>query len=538
MPNRTVVFGLLGTTLDAGKGAERWGRWRPTISLFQQPDFLVNVFHLVYSRRFAGMAKVAVDDIRGLSPETEIVEHVIDFTNPWDFEEVYGKLLDLTESCPFEPEQEDYLFHITTGTHVAQICIFLLTESRRFPGRLLQSSPRHGEGKRGDGSISIVDLDLSRYDRIASRFRREATDDIAFLKSGIETQNAEFNRLMELIERVAIRSTEPILLTGPTGAGKSRLARQIYELKKQRTGMKGQFVELNCATLRGDAAMSTLFGHTRGAYTGAIQERKGLLRQADRGMIFLDEIGELGLDEQAMLLHAIEEKRFLSVGADQESESDFQIICGTNRDLLDEVEKGGFREDLLARINLWTFRLPGLKDRPEDILPNIGFELGLYERSVGTRVGFNKEAMERFLAFARSPDAPWTANFRDLKATVMRMCTLARGARIAVEDVDEEIKRLRAAWRTGGIRSGASVAGGQGTSVLPPRLMELLQVQDEFDRCQLQRVIEVCRECPSLAEAGRRLFAVTRLQKASTNDSDRLKKYLARFGLDWELVTR
>lgn len=529
-PHQTVVFGLLGTQLDIGKGTERWGRWRPTISLFQQEDFQIDRFHLIYNPRYAAMARAIIADIGSLSPATRIVEHSIPFSDPWDFEEVYGKLLDLIEACDFDPEREEYLFHITTGTHVAQICIFLLAESRRFPGKLLQSSPARDTGNHPTGSISIVDLDLSRYDRIASRFLREARDDIAFLKSGIETQNDAFNKLIELIERVAIRSAEPILLSGATGAGKSRLARRIYELKRQRAGLSGEFVEVNCATLRGDAAMSALFGHTRGAYTGAVQDRKGLLALADKGMVFLDEIGELGIDEQAMLLGAIEEKRFYPVGADREVRSDFRIICGTNRDLSREVEEGRFREDLLARIDLWNFELPGLRDRPEDILPNIDYELGLYEQAIGTRVAFNKEALTRFLEFARSPQAAWKANFRDLKASITRLCTLAEGARINGRDVDEEIARLRASWSSG----APSARSAPDLPFDPPRLG--IGDIDEFDRCQLARVVGVCRECASLAEAGRRLFAVSRLRRGSLNDTDRLKKYLARFGLDWERV--
>jgi transcriptional regulatory protein RtcR len=102
-----------------------------------------------------------------------------------------------------------------------------------------------------------------------------------------------------------------------------------------------------------------------------VQERAGLLRAANNGMLFLDEIGELGLDEQAMLLRALEEKTFLPLGSDKEAHSDFQLICGTNRDLHAAVREGRFREDLLARIHLWTFVLPGLRDRREDIEPNL-----------------------------------------------------------------------------------------------------------------------------------------------------------------------
>ena len=120
--------------------------------------------------------------------------------------------------------------------------------------------------------------------------------------------------------------------------------------------------------------MSTLFGHIKGAFTGATIARPGLLKAADQGLLFLDEIGELGLDEQAMLLRAVEDKRFLPVEADREAHSDFQLIVGTNRDLQLEVGRGAFREDLLARINLWTFRLAGLVERHEDIAPNLDYE--------------------------------------------------------------------------------------------------------------------------------------------------------------------
>ena len=128
--------------------------------------------------------------------------------------------------------------------------------------------------------------------------------------------------------------------------------------------MSGELVEVNCATIRGDGAMSALFGHVKGAFTGALEARPGLLRKAHGGVLFLDEIGELGADEQAMLLRAIEEKAFFPLGSDREVNSDFLLLAGTNRDLGAEVAAGRFREDLFARINLWTFRLPGPRRAP------------------------------------------------------------------------------------------------------------------------------------------------------------------------------
>jgi transcriptional regulatory protein RtcR len=527
---KTTVIGLLGPTLDTGKRASRWERWRPTVGLCQQKGLTVQRFDLLYQPRFKGLMQRVSEDIRTVSPTTEVVPHPITLRNPWDFEEVFGVLHDFAAAYAFDPEHEDYLVHITTGSHVAQICLFLLTEARYFPARLVQTGPaKRIRGQDTAGTHTIIDLDLSRYDQLARRFQKELDDDLSFLKSGIATRNPDFNRLIEKIEQVALHSVDPILLTGPTGAGKSRLARRVFDLKRARHQLEGEFVEVNCATLRGDAAMSTLFGHQKGAFTGALQDRPGLLRAADRGMLFLDEIGELGMDEQSMLLRAIEEKTFLPMGSDRETRSDFQLICGTNHRLENDVQKGDFREDLLARINLWTFRMPGLRDRREDIEPNLEYELDQFARRTGRRVTFNKEARRRFLDFAVSPGAVWRANFRDLNGAVTRMATLAPGGRITPAEVEEEKARLRTAWEV----VARPMDSGQ------PHLQSILTGEqraaiDPFDRVHLEEVLRVCRQSHNLSEAGRRLFAVSRQAKKTPNDADRLRKYLLKFGLKWE----
>ncbi|HEV8269067.1 MAG TPA: RNA repair transcriptional activator RtcR [Thermoanaerobaculia bacterium] len=528
MNKKQVVIGLLGPTLDRGDGAGRWGEWRPTVSLFQHEDFLVDRLELLHAKKFTTLADVVSADILSVSPETELKRHVVELQDAWDFEEVFGSLHDFARAYPFDTDREDYFVHITTGTHVAQICLFLLTESRALPARLLQSSPPLRKTTRAIGSYQVIDLDLSRYDRIAARFQTEHKASLSFLKSGIETKNTAFNALIERIERVAVASRAPLLLTGPTGAGKSLLARRIYELKRTRRQVEGPLVEVNCATIRGDGAMSALFGHEKGAFTGAVEKRSGLLRAADGGMLFLDEVGELSADEQAMLLRAIEEKRFLPVGSDREVKSDFALIAGTNRDLAADVRDGRFREDLFARINLWTFRLPPLRERPEDIEPNLDYELRELVRKTGESVRFNREARERFLTFARSPESLWTANFRDLNAAVTRMATLATGGRITTALVDEEAERLVCHWRAGESPSASAlvdVLGEKGATAL-----------DRFDAVQLADVVEVCRKSRSLSEAGRMLYAQSRREKRMPNDADRLRKYLARFGLAWKTL--
>jgi transcriptional regulatory protein RtcR len=304
--------------------------------------------------------------------------------------------------------------------------------------------------------------------------------------------------------------------------------------------------------------MATLFGHARGAFTGAVGEREGLLRQAHKGVAFLDEIGDLGLDEQAMLLRAIEDRRFRPMGSDREVESDFQLLAGTHRDLAARVAEGRFREDLLARIELWTFRLPGLRERPEDIEPNLDFELEASGRRLGVRASFNREARERFVAFAVSPEARWTSNFRDFSAAVTRLATLSRGGRIDMAAVEEEIARLRARWRAVRREEGspaavtpaatavtavtavtaATAATDDDALVRAVLGAEGADALDRFDRPQLAEVIRVCRASPTLSAAGRELFARSRAGRTSFNDSDRLRKYLARLGLTWERVSR
>jgi transcriptional regulatory protein RtcR len=158
------------------------------------------------------------------------------------------------------------------------------------------------------------------------------------------------------------------------------------------------------------------------------------------------------------------------------------------------------------------------------------FELDQFAQKTGNRITFSKEARHKFLDFALSPGAAWKGNFRDLNAAVARMATLTLGGRISVEVVDEEIERLNHSWadpRTGGSEDRLrDLVGGE-------RATEM----DEFDRVQVSHVIEVCRQFRSLSEAGRVLFSASRGRKATTNDADRLRKYLNRFGIEWSQIS-
>ena len=569
MSNKTAVIGFLGTTLDNGFNDKRWQRWRPTVSLGLHDELLVDELHILYSKRDKRLFKIITDDIAQVSPNTTVIGHHVALTSPWDFADVYAELYDFATGFDFQ-DNTDYLLHLTTGTHVAQICWFLLVEAGFIPADLIQTSPcPRPDQADPQGRYQVIDLDVSRYDGLRERFEAEKQQHWQTLQANLVTQNAAYQKLISDIEKVATRSTAPILLMGATGAGKSQLAGQIYALKKAKaSSTQGkntleQFIEVNCATLRGDTAMSVLFGHVKGAFTGAATSRDGLLKSADGGLLFLDEIGELGLDEQAMLLTALEEQRFYPLGSDTPISVSFQLMAGTNKDLRQAVANGEFRADLFARLNTWTFFLPSLKDRLEDLPANIDYELARLGSEQQQHYRFTSEARQCYESFAMSHNATWQGNFRDLTASMIRLTTLAESKVIRNDDVQAEIERLTHLWElpdslNGSNRLSNDSKGNNANknslsdissntnldsetieqishNVLRQYLNEdMLTTIDPFDAVQLAYVIEVCINHKNQAVAGRYLYANSRDKLKSPNDSDRLRKYLMKFGLRFD----
>jgi DNA-binding NtrC family response regulator len=211
-----------------------------------------------------------------------------------------------------------------------------------------------------------------------------------------------------------------VLILGETGTGKSVLARQIHE-RSSRGGKA--FVDINCSALRGELLKSEVLGHARGSFTGAVNDRIGLVEAANGGTLFLDEIGDMPAEVQSLLLKIVDEKTFRRVGENRQRKSDFRLICATNRNLRNAVTAGTFREDLFYRINTFHITLPSLRDRREDIPGLVEYLL----KKMGYAAPLSHETMELLTLY------PWPGNIRQLQNGLERALIYANGEPLAPE---------------------------------------------------------------------------------------------------------
>lgn len=223
-----------------------------------------------------------------------------------------------------------------------------------------------------------------------------------------------------------------VLLLGETGTGKEVFAQAIHHGSKRASK---PFMALNCSAFGKDLLESELFGHKAGAFTGATRDKRGLIEEANLGTLFLDEIGEMHIDLQAKLLRVIETSEFIKVGDTKSSRVDVRIIAATNRDLQQEVEKGGFREDLFYRLNVFTIPLPALRDRKKDIPLIAEYYLHFFARKSGKRIdGISAAFLERL------QQLDWKGNIRELKNIIERAVILADGPQLSVDNLPSELQ--------------------------------------------------------------------------------------------------
>ena len=234
----------------------------------------------------------------------------------------------------------------------------------------------------------------------------------------------------------AAASNANVLLLGESGSGKEVIARHIHQASPR---AKGPFIALNCATLAGDLLESELFGHEKGAFTGAHKSKPGSIELAEGGTLFLDEVGELGAGVQAKLLRILQERQYQRVGGTKVLDADIRIVAATNRDLRKAIEDGTFREDLYYRLNVVSIRLPPLRDRPEDLQALVEHALARYTAELGRApLTISQEAWDLLRTY------PWPGNVRELNNVIERAAVLAPDDRIEVDDLPEELRELEA----------------------------------------------------------------------------------------------
>ena len=287
------------------------------------------------------------------------------------------------------------------------------------------------------GAYDFLETPLDT-DRLLVTFRRALelkglTESMAELRSQVESRyeivgnSLPIRRVLERIEKVAATDAR-ILISGENGTGKELVARAIHRLSSRSDTV---FIEVNCAAIPSELIESELFGHLRGSFTGAFADRAGKFEQANGGTLFLDEIGDMSRDAQAKVLRVLEQGVLTRIGGSEAVEVDVRVLSATNKNLEQEIEDGGFREDLFYRLNVVPIRVPSLRERQEDIPMLVThFSEGMVAREGSAPRVFSDAAMERLKTLT------WPGNVRELRNTVERLLILTDGSEITSDDVD------------------------------------------------------------------------------------------------------
>ena len=288
--------------------------------------------------------------------------------------------------------------------------------------------------------------------------------------------SASMQRVYDLINKVAATDIT-VLILGESGTGKELVARAIHERSANRR--QGSFIAMNCAALPSELIESELFGHERGAFTGAAQQRKGKFESANGGTIFLDEVGDMSLSTQAKLLRVLEERKVERLGGTFSLPVDVRVISATNRDLEQAVAAGQFRADLYYRLRVVQIDLPPLRERSEDVLLLTEHFLRSYSTKFNLKcTSISREALAKLTAYH------WPGNVRELRNVIERSAVLAEGATLKVEDLPEEIT----AKKSIAIHNSTTETVDEGALQIP-YLDDFREARRAFERAYIERCL-------------------------------------------------
>jgi transcriptional regulator with PAS, ATPase and Fis domain len=360
----------------------------------------------------------------------------IKLSGPTQFGEIYQRASEVvSKTLSADGETSEATFHLSPGTP-AMAAVWIILGKTRFPATLIESSKEHGVKVASvpfDISADFIpDLLLQRDRELQDRALRIPVEAPEF--SDIIARSPEMNRVIALARRIAPRSL-PVLIEGESGTGKELMAQAIHRASRR---MSKPFVAVNCGAIPTELVESELFGHEKGAFTGAIASRKGYFEEAHEGTLFLDEIGELPLPAQVKLLRVLQEMEVKRVGSATPRKVDVRVIAATNRKLASEAAAGRFREDLFYRLSVAVLCLPPLRERQGDVSLLIDHFLREVNEASKKEPGFRPKVLS---ASARNLllQHHWPGNVRDLHNTIQRGAIWSDSSTIDAADLQESL---------------------------------------------------------------------------------------------------
>lgn len=364
-----------------------------------------------------------------------VVAHPAKLTSPTSYQEIYRVAVDVIGEVKQASPSVDLTFHLSPGTP-AMAAIWLLLAKTRYPARLIESSREHGVKE-----VSIPFELSAEFSPIADK---QADEALTRLMLGVPPESPAFTaivhrcaamkRTVAMAHRLAIRDV-PVLIQGESGTGKELFARAIHQASQRNAK---PFVAVNCGAIPQELVDAELFGHEKGAFTGATAARAGYFESADGGTLFLDEIGELPLASQVRLLRVLQEREVTRVGATRAKPIDIRVIAATNRVLPEEIREGRFREDLFHRLAVGVLLLPPLRQREGDLNMLIDSMLASINAEAVSQPGYKHKKLD---VSARNIliQHTWPGNVRELHNTLLRASIWAVGDKITGQDVAESL---------------------------------------------------------------------------------------------------
>lgn len=363
----------------------------------------------------------------------------VDLDSPIDYAAIYEAVSRNLKGAGLPRDDVELTFHLSPGTP-AMAAIWIILAKTRFPAKLVQTSRERG--------LEPVNFFFDLANDFLPEYLQRSGERIARLTEGAKEVAPEFGKIIhrsavvrqqiDLARRISVLDV-PVLILGETGTGKELFAEAIHAASPRSDQV---FVAVNCGAISPDLASSELFGHKRGAFTGAVAERKGHFQEASGGTLFLDEVGDLPADTQVRLLRALQTGEVTPLGASKPVKVNVRIIAATHRDLAADVAAGRFREDLFHRLAVGILRLPPLRERDRDMAVLIDHFLAQINADAKGR----PEAQDKKLSDGARKVLlayPWPGNVRELYHTLVRASIWSQGATIGVEDARSALLQIQ-----------------------------------------------------------------------------------------------